>query len=91
MKMLGYHFCHWIVLLLFGISSVTSKTCGQTPCGDDNAKFCCYKNLTRIESGPCCCTDDGASFSYECRSGGSSSGGFPWWGVFLIVPFIIAV
>ncbi|KAH3809700.1 uncharacterized protein LOC127835291 isoform X3 [Dreissena polymorpha] len=69
----------------------TSKTCGQTPCGDDNAKFCCYKNLTRIESGPCCCTDDGASFSYECRSGGSSSGGFPWWGVFLIVPFIIAV
>ncbi|KAH3809708.1 hypothetical protein DPMN_138084 [Dreissena polymorpha] len=89
--MLGYHFYPWIALLLFGISSVTSKTCGQTSCGDDAAKFCCYQNMTQSPSGPCCCTNDGTTSTYECHSGGSSSGGFPWWGVFLIVPFIIAV
>ncbi|KAH3809720.1 hypothetical protein DPMN_138096 [Dreissena polymorpha] len=91
MKMLGYHLYHWIALLLFGISAVTSKTCGQTPCGDTIPKFCCDKNMTRIDSGPCCCHINGTTSFSDCRSGGSSSGGFPWWGVFLIVPFIIAV
>ncbi|KAH3812977.1 hypothetical protein DPMN_141422 [Dreissena polymorpha] len=88
MKMLGYLIYHWIAFFLFGISYVTSKTCGQTPCGDTYAKFCCDENMARIESGHCCCNYDGTSSSVECQS---SSGGFPWWGVFLIVLFIIAV